>query len=88
MCRLAAADNLWSLAFTALPLLLSVLDLKIPPPTDLPAKRAAKKHRFHVLVEAMKVYEPLYDGVEYISTAIKHFVESAELEPCLAHRIV
>ncbi|KAF9775834.1 hypothetical protein IL306_006036, partial [Fusarium sp. DS 682] len=68
------------MAFIARPLLLSILDLQVVSTAELPTKSAEKKHRFQVLVETMKDFEPRYDGVEWISTVIRYIVNLAQVE--------
>jgi hypothetical protein len=40
----------------------------------------AKQHRLNILIEAMKTYQPQYDGVDYISETIRHIVKLAQLD--------
>lgn len=72
------------MAFIALPLLLSTLDLQVLAMANLRTKLAEKKHSFQVLVEAIKEIEPRYDGVELISTAIRHIVKLVQVDNALA----
>lgn len=48
---------------------------------------AVKQHRLNILIEAMRTYQPQYDGVDYVSEAIRHIVNLAQLEsmPDSAH---
>ncbi|CCT72854.1 related to cutinase transcription factor 1 beta [Fusarium fujikuroi IMI 58289] len=71
------------MAFIAFPLLLSTLDLQVLATANLPAKLAKKKHRFQVLVDAMKEIEPRHDGVELIHTAIRHLVNLVQVDNAL-----
>lgn len=41
---------------------------------------AAKQHRLNILIEAMKTYQPQYDGVDYISETIRHIINLAQLD--------
>ncbi|KAI1331336.1 hypothetical protein F5Y16DRAFT_422889 [Xylariaceae sp. FL0255] len=54
-------------ACTALPLVLHILDVKLSAQGD--------RNR-----EAMKTYQPQYDGVDYISETIRHIINLAELD--------
>ncbi|RBA14342.1 fungal specific transcription factor [Fusarium proliferatum] len=72
------------MALIAFPLLLSTLDLQVLATANLPAKLAVKKHRFKVLVEAMKEIEPRHDGVELISTTIRHLVNLVQMDISLS----
>lgn len=39
-----------------------------------------KQHRLNILIEAMKTYQPQYDGVDYVSETIRHIVTLAQLD--------
>ncbi|EFX04401.1 fungal transcriptional regulatory protein [Grosmannia clavigera kw1407] len=43
------------------------------------ASSALKQHRLNILIEAMKTYQPQYDGVDWISETIRHVVNMAEI---------
>ncbi|KAI1855664.1 hypothetical protein JX265_006067 [Neoarthrinium moseri] len=75
-----------AVASTALPLVLHIIDVKlstynknntsvISRPQD-----AVKQHRLNILIEAMKTYQPQYDGVDYVSETIRHIVTLAQLD--------
>ena len=41
---------------------------------------ALKQHRLNILIEAMKTYQPQYDGVDWVSETIRHIVNLAQLD--------
>lgn len=47
---------------------------------DLNPQSVVKQHRLNILIEAMKTYQPQFDGVDYVSEAIRHIVNLAQLE--------
>ncbi|CAK7205209.1 hypothetical protein SEUCBS139899_007975 [Sporothrix eucalyptigena] len=56
-------------------------------PSDVPdnnastsASSALKQHRLNILIEAMKTYQPQYDGVDWVSETIRHIVNLANLD--------
>jgi hypothetical protein len=69
-----------------LPLVLHILDAKLSPssktgmPWDPSAQSALKQHRLNILIEAMKTYQPQYDGVDWVSETIRHIVNLAQLD--------
>ncbi|KAK7421685.1 hypothetical protein QQZ08_009859 [Neonectria magnoliae] len=74
-----------AVACTALPLVLNILDVKLSasskdPSLDLNAASALKQHRLNILVEAMKTYQPQYDGVDWVSEIVRHVVNLAQLD--------
>ncbi|KAI1392693.1 fungal-specific transcription factor domain-containing protein [Hypoxylon trugodes] len=77
-----------AVACTALPLVLHIIDVKLssqnktkPGNTaDSDPHLAAKQHRLNILIEAMKTYQPQYDGVDYISETIRHIINLAQLD--------
>ncbi|KAF5640803.1 fungal specific transcription factor factor domain protein [Fusarium sp. NRRL 52700] len=72
-----------AMAFIALPLLLSILDLQVLSTTDIPTTLSEKSQRYKVLVKAMKEFEPRYDGGEWVCSAIQHVVKLARVETAL-----
>ena len=85
--RLARWLPISAVACTALPLVLHILDVKLSPPrpgttsTDgQNSQSALKQHRLNVLIEAMKTYQPQYDGVDWVSETIRHIVNLAQLD--------
>lgn len=44
------------------------------------ASSALKQHRLNILIEAMKTYQPQYDGVDWVSETIRHIVNLAQLD--------
>lgn len=85
--RLARWLPISAVACTALPLVLHIIDVKLsaqnkfknghtPPDPQM----AAKQHRLNILIEAMKTYQPQYDGVDYISETIRHIINIAQLD--------
>lgn len=86
--RLARWLPISAMACTALPLVLHILDVKLTAltspshlPQGIPTGQAAlKQHRLNILIEAMKTYQPQYDGVDKISDTIRHIVNLAQLD--------
>ncbi|KAH9903732.1 hypothetical protein F4778DRAFT_735304 [Xylariomycetidae sp. FL2044] len=86
--RLARWLPISAVASTALPLVLHIIDMKLSShnkqnsssagPTS---KAVAKQHRLDILIEAMKTYQPQYDGVDYVSETIRHIINLAQLDP-------
>ncbi|KAI1209186.1 uncharacterized protein F4807DRAFT_427495 [Annulohypoxylon truncatum] len=85
--RLARFLPISAVACTALPLVLHIIDVKLSSlnknksnsPSSDPIM-AAKQHRLNILIEAMKTYQPQYDGVDYISETIRHIINIAHLD--------
>lgn len=79
-----------AMACTALPLVLYILDVKLSSlrsaSSSLQSSQVAdgqaalKQHRLNILIEAMKTYQPQYDGVDKISDTIRHIVGLAQLD--------
>ncbi|KAM5342838.1 hypothetical protein ACJ41O_013804 [Fusarium nematophilum] len=74
-----------AVACTALPLVLNILDVKLSAPSkdqnlDSNAVSALKQHRLNILIEAMKTYQPQYDGVDWVSEIVRHVVNLAQLD--------
>ncbi|KAF5004561.1 hypothetical protein FDECE_8951 [Fusarium decemcellulare] len=74
-----------AVACTALPLVLNILDVKLSAPAkgqnlDTNAATALKQHRLNILIEAMKTYQPQYDGVDWVSEIVRHVVNLAQLD--------
>ncbi|KAI1413261.1 fungal-specific transcription factor domain-containing protein [Hypoxylon sp. FL1857] len=76
-----------AVACTALPLVLHIIDVKLssqnknkPSPTNSDPHQAAKQQRLNILIEAMKTYQPQYDGVDYISETIRHIINISRLD--------
>ncbi|KAF7558587.1 hypothetical protein G7046_g5570 [Stylonectria norvegica] len=70
---------------TVLPLILSILDIKLSPPADssTPSDKTAtalKQNQLNTLIEVMKTYQPQYDGVDWISEIVRHIVDLAQLD--------
>ncbi|KAI5864845.1 fungal-specific transcription factor domain-containing protein [Durotheca rogersii] len=85
--RLARWLPISAVACTALPLVLHIIDVKLSSQnnhTNCSAEPdpqlAAKQHRLNILIEAMKTYQPQYDGVDYISETIRHIINLAQLD--------
>jgi len=71
-----------------MPLVLHIIDVKLSSQNkqsratpDERRQTALKQHRLNVLIEAMKTYQPQYDGVDYISETIRHIVNLAQIDP-------
>ncbi|KAF7563252.1 hypothetical protein G7046_g887 [Stylonectria norvegica] len=74
-----------AVACTALPLILNILDVKLSRPAKHPAldtnaASALKQHRLNILIEAMKTYQPQYDGVDWVSEIVRHVVNLAQVD--------
>ncbi|OTB04416.1 hypothetical protein M426DRAFT_320779 [Hypoxylon sp. CI-4A] len=85
--RLARWLPISAVACTALPLVLHIIDVKISsqnryktPSAGSDPHLAAKQHRLNILIEAMKSFQPQYDGVDYISETIRHIINLAHLD--------
>ncbi|KAM5357779.1 hypothetical protein ACJZ2D_015924 [Fusarium nematophilum] len=68
-----------------LPLILNILDIKLSPPTkdanhSSATTTAGSQHQLNILIEAMKAWQPQYDGVDWISEIVRHIVELAQLD--------
>ncbi|KAI1489775.1 fungal-specific transcription factor domain-containing protein [Biscogniauxia mediterranea] len=86
--RLARWLPISAVACTALPLVLHIIDVKLSwhnknngGSEDPNGSTALKQHRLNILIEAMKTYQPQYDGVDYISETIRHIINLAQLDP-------
>ena len=93
--RLARWLPISAVACTALPLVLHILDVKLSLPragggdggdgtngdSDAYSRSALKQHRLNILIEAMKTYQPQYDGVDWVSETTRHIVNLAQLDP-------
>ncbi|KAI1342803.1 fungal-specific transcription factor domain-containing protein [Xylariaceae sp. FL0016] len=80
--RLARWLPISAVASTALPLVLHIIDVKLSSHhNSLKGQQALKQHRLNILIEAMKTYQPQYDGVDYISETIRHIINLAQLDP-------
>ncbi|KAI0149822.1 fungal-specific transcription factor domain-containing protein [Hypoxylon sp. NC0597] len=76
-----------AVACTALPLVLHIIDVKLSSQNrnkrssaDSDPHQAAKQQRLNILIEAMKTYQPQYDGVDYISETIRHIINISRLD--------
>ncbi|KAK2043777.1 fungal-specific transcription factor domain-containing protein [Colletotrichum somersetense] len=81
--RLARWLPISAVACTALPLVLHILDVKLSASSrsfDPNTQSALKQHRLNILIEAMKIYQPQYDGVDWISETIRHIINLAQIE--------
>ncbi|EEY17793.1 conserved hypothetical protein [Verticillium alfalfae VaMs.102] len=88
--RLARWLPISAVACTALPLVLHILDVKLSSSAqrssgssaiDPNTQSALKQHRLNILIEAMKTYQPQYDGVDLVSETIRHIVNLAQIDP-------
>ncbi|KAI0976803.1 hypothetical protein F4678DRAFT_124685 [Xylaria arbuscula] len=77
-----------AISCTAMPLVLHIIDVKLLSQNkqnratpDEKRRTALKQQRLNVLIEAMKTYQPQYDGVDYISETIRHIVNLAQIDP-------
>ncbi|EFQ31898.1 fungal specific transcription factor domain-containing protein [Colletotrichum graminicola M1.001] len=81
--RLARWLPISAVACTALPLVLHILDVKLSASSrsfDPNTQSALKQHRLNILIEAMKIYQPQYDGVDWVSETIRHIVNLAQID--------
>ncbi|TDZ46012.1 Cutinase transcription factor 1 beta [Colletotrichum trifolii] len=81
--RLARWLPISAVTCTALPLVLHILDVKLAASSrsfDPNTQSALKQHRLNILIEAMKTYQPQYDGVDWVSETIRHIVNLAQLD--------
>ncbi|WYZ43857.1 hypothetical protein EsH8_VII_000293 [Colletotrichum jinshuiense] len=81
--RLARWLPISAVACTALPLVLHILDVKLSASSrsfDPNTHSALKQHRLNILIEAMKTYQPQYDGVDWVSETIRHIVNLAQID--------
>ena len=74
-----------AVACTALPLVLNILDVKLSATAkgsslDSKAATAHKQHRLNILIEAMRTYQPQYDGVDWVSEIVRHIVNMAQID--------
>jgi hypothetical protein len=67
---------------TALPLVLNILDVKLSTPSSTSTLESSTptQHRLNILVEAMRIYQPQYDGVDWVSEIIRHIVNLPQLD--------
>ncbi|TGJ87614.1 hypothetical protein E0Z10_g1144 [Xylaria hypoxylon] len=86
--RLARWLPISAISCTAMPLVLHIIDVKLLSQNkrsratpDEKRRTALKQQRLNVLIEAMKTYQPQYDGVDYISETIRHIVNLAQIDP-------
>ncbi|VUC25686.1 unnamed protein product [Clonostachys rosea] len=71
---LARYLSLSMMAFMAVPLLLHLLDAKFFYTENTNTNLEARHSRLGVLIDVMKEYEPRYDGVEWVSYALRYAV--------------
>jgi hypothetical protein len=71
-----------------MPLVLHLIDVKLSfqnrgnrMTPDEKRRTALKQHRLNILIEAMKTYQPQYDGVDYISETTRHIINLAQIDP-------
>ncbi|KAI3340611.1 hypothetical protein F4824DRAFT_487068 [Ustulina deusta] len=86
--RLARWLPISAISCTAMPLVLHIIDVKLLSQNkqsratpDEKRRTALKQQRLNILIEAMKTYQPQYDGVDYISETIRHIVNLAQIDP-------
>jgi hypothetical protein len=66
-----------AVAYTALPLILTALDLKL---SSDPAEATARRLELEVYVEVMRLYRKRFDGVEQLSSVVERLLNDAEPE--------
>lgn len=74
-----------AVACTALPLLLNIVDVKLSSlakssTLDAAATAGSKQHKLNILIEAMRTYQPQYDGVDWVSEIVRHVVNLAQID--------
>lgn len=86
--RLARWLPISAISCTATPLVLHIIDIKLLSQNkrslstpDEKRRTLLKKQRLNILIEAMKTYQPQYDGVDYVSETIRHVVNLAQIDP-------
>ncbi|KAI1119139.1 hypothetical protein F5Y14DRAFT_396631 [Nemania sp. NC0429] len=86
--RLARWLPISAIACTATPLVLHIIDVKLLyqnrlrlSTPDEKRRTVLKQQRLNILIEAMKTYQPQYDGVDYVSETIRHIVNLAQIDP-------
>lgn len=86
--RLARWLPISAIACTATPLVLHIIDVKLLSQNkrylstpDEKRRTVLKQQRLNILIEAMKTYQPQYDGVDYVSETIRHIVNLAQIDP-------
>ncbi|KAI1425756.1 hypothetical protein F5Y12DRAFT_344888 [Xylaria sp. FL1777] len=86
--RLARWLPISAISCTAMPLVLHIIDVKLlsqnrqrTATPDEKRRTLLKQQRLNILIEAMKTYQPQYDGVDYISETIRHIVNLAQIDP-------
>lgn len=75
LCQLSYEDNLKtdSVAYTALPLVLSVLDVKVPANSSQPRMRYLETYH-----KSMELYLNRYNGIDEVSSMMERILEEAE----------
>lgn len=66
-----------AVAYTALPLILTALDLKM---SSDPVEATARRLEFEVYVEVMRLYRKKYDGTEQLSSVVERLLKDVEPE--------
>ncbi|KAJ3543461.1 hypothetical protein NM208_g1111 [Fusarium decemcellulare] len=69
-----------AMAFISIPLLLHILDAKFFTYTSVISNQAARNFRLQVLTNAIKEYRTRYEGVEWLSFALRHIINLAECQ--------
>ncbi|EMT72641.1 Cutinase transcription factor 1 beta [Fusarium odoratissimum] len=79
---------------TALPLALHILDAKLSPAVgpretkDEQSRRFRRQNQLNILVAAMIEYQPRYEGVDWVTRAIRYFMECTYCESAMIHQNV
>ncbi|RKK27777.1 hypothetical protein BFJ66_g16036 [Fusarium oxysporum f. sp. cepae] len=79
---------------TALPLALHILDAKLSPAgvlresKDEQSRRLKRQNQLNILVSAMIEYQPRYEGVDWVTRAIRYFLECTYCESVMIHHNV
>ncbi|KAM5347621.1 hypothetical protein ACJ41O_007445 [Fusarium nematophilum] len=70
-----------AMGFSALPLVLNILDIKLTPPATEGGHESSiiTQSRLNVLIEFMKAYWPRYEGVNWIGEIVRHIVGLTQL---------
>ncbi|KAK2678755.1 hypothetical protein RAB80_003936 [Fusarium oxysporum f. sp. vasinfectum] len=79
---------------TALPLALHILDAKLSPAgvpresKDEQSRRLKRQNQLNTLVSAMIEYQPRYEGVDWVTRAIRYFMECTYCESAMINHNV
>ncbi|RYC79697.1 hypothetical protein BFJ63_vAg17415 [Fusarium oxysporum f. sp. narcissi] len=77
-----------AIGFSALPLVLNIIDIKLAPPTmqSIHQSSVLVQNRLNVLIEFMRAYWARYDGVSWISEIVRHIIGLTQLNGLKSQR--